>query len=402
MAAPAVSVITAAYNAGRFVEETLTSIVAQTYQDFEMIVVDDGSTDDTRERVLRFAPRVTLLSQANGGVAAALNAGLRRARGAYVTFLDADDVWVPRRLERVMRAFEHDRGVGAVYHGYAAVDEAGAPLGGAFVPPPRGDVLEPLLCGLFIGQSMITLRRACFDRAGIFDTALRTCPDWDLLLRVALSGERFCCVSEALVRYRIHGHNLTRNFARLVREGRIVLDRAFADPRLPRALQSGAVRARAYGHLSISVAARCIQQDQWSDGLALLLDGIRAHPRVLVRPSFYLDLAERALPLSRAGERQPQPAARSDRAIGFLTDVLARLFEMPNLPPEVARRRRHAWSALWVAAAALQNAAGRRPLVVSNLARALHVHPATAAAALVRAGAAHAAEARPAWNQPSE
>jgi len=399
MIAPTVSVITAAYNAGRFVEETLTSIVAQTYQDFEMIVVDDGSTDDTRERVLGFAPRVTLLSQANGGVAAALNAGIRRARGAYVTFLDADDVWVPWRLERVVRAFEDDRAIGAVYHGYAGIDEAGAPLGEAFVPPPRGDVLEPLLCGLFIGQSMIALRRACFDRAGIFDTTLRTCPDWDLFLRVALSGERFGCVPEALVRYRIHGHNLTRNFTRLVREGRIVLDRAFADPRLPRALQSSAVRARAYGQLSVSVAARCVQAGQWSDGLALLLDGVRTQPRVLVRPSFYLDFAERALPLARS---ERHPAARSDRAIALLTDVLTKLLQMPNLPPEVARRRRRAWSALWVAAAALQNAAGRRPLMMSSLARALLVHPATAAAALVRAGTAQGAGARPAWSRPSE
>lgn len=397
MPAPAVSVIIPAYNAGRFIEEAVSSVLAQTCRDLEVIVVDDGSSDDTQERIARFVPAVTVLTQPNGGVATALNTGIRHARGVYVTFLDADDVWVPHRVARVTESLERDPGAGAAYHGYAGIDERGAPIGPPFTPAHGGDLLEPLLRGLFIGQSMVTIRRTCLDRVGLFDPTLRISADWDLFVRIALHGYRFQCVPEALVRYRMHQHNITRDFAAVVKDGRIVLDRAFADSRLPPALQSDAVRAKAYAQLSISVAARYLQSDRRAEGLALLLDGVRREPSVLLRPSFYLDFAQRALPASRAGQTRSDLAERSDRAVALLTATLDGLFRMPDLPPVVARQKRRAWSAAWIAVAALHRLAGRHPLAATSLGRAFLVHPPTATGALARAGAGHWAPVRATW-----
>jgi len=397
MGAPTVSVITAVYNAGRFVEAAIASILAQTYRDLEVIVVDDGSTDDTAARVAAFGPRVTMIAQANGGVAAALNTGIRHSRGAYVTFLDADDVWLPQRMARVMDAFARHSEAGAVYHGYAPIDAMGRPIGHPFIPTRSASILEPLLCGLFVGQSMITFKRSYLDRAGLFDPAMRMLPDWDCFVRIALGGCVFECVPEALVHYRLHDCNASRNFAGVIAYGRVVLDRAFADPKLPVRLRTDAFRAQAYGQLSISVAARYLQWGRWPEGLALLLDGVRLEPRILLRPSFYLDFAQRALPMLPAGEPGTGRTERADRAAALLSKVLAGLFQMPDLPHDVAKHKRGAWSALWVATGALHGLVGRRPLVAVSLARAFLSHPPTVTGALARASTGRWLSARSLW-----
>ena len=103
---PLVSVITPAFNAGRYIGETIASVQGQTWRDWELLVVDDGSSDDTADRVREFLwdRRIRLLSQSNCGVSAARNAGLRLARGSYIAFLDADDAWKPENLERKLHA----------------------------------------------------------------------------------------------------------------------------------------------------------------------------------------------------------------------------------------------------------------------------------------------------------
>jgi glycosyltransferase involved in cell wall biosynthesis len=379
-----VSVVIPAYNAGAFIEEALQSVLGQTYSNLEVIVVDDESTDDTRARVAAFGARVTLIPQANAGAAVARNTGIRYSHGKYLAFLDADDIWLPSKVARLVDALERSPEAGAAYHGYVAMDEGGAVVGQPVLPAHDGDVLEPLLLGCFFGPPMVMIPRACLDRVGGFDPELRLGEDWDLFLRIALAGLPVRCVPEILVRCRAHRMNTTRDLVRAAAFGRAILDRTFADPRLPARLRTQRFRTAAYKTHAIFQAGRCLRAGFWADGVALFLEAARLDPRMLSRPSSYLDLALRTLPL--ADQTWPGLARHADQAAALLTNVLEGLFQSSSLPTELARQRRPAWSALWMTISVVQALAHRYAVAAATLGRAFVTDPLTVTAALARAG----------------
>ena len=187
-----VSVVVPTYNSARFLGKALQSVLDQSFQDWELIVVDDGSTDNTREVVAAFQDRrIRYVYQENRGAAAALNAGVRSARGAYIAFLGADDRWMPEKLAlQVAQLDSLPLNVGMVYsdlHLYSLEDET---VLGPFLEgrkPPRGRVLSHLLDtdGSFIHPCSSLIRREVFDRVGLFDEGLKTHEDWDLWVRIA-------------------------------------------------------------------------------------------------------------------------------------------------------------------------------------------------------------------------
>jgi GT2 family glycosyltransferase len=391
---PVVSVIIPAYNHGRFIEEALESALTQTYRDLEVIVVDDGSTDDTRERVARFGNRLGYVYQANAGSAAARNLGIRRSRGAYVAFLDADDIWLPGKVERCVEALEQDPRAGVAYHWWSFIDEAGRPLPRMFSPAYEGDVLAPLLLGWFVGPPMAVVRRSCLEQVGLFDESLRQAEDYDLFLRLALAGYRYVSVPEMLVRCRWHSANVRTNSAEMLEWCQIVLDRAFQAPRLPAPLRDAAFRAGAFGRQVTTYVAQSIAQGRWDEGGALLARGLRAYPSVIVKPTFYLGLTE--IVLGFAGLMAPEehatrrnPAVGRDAATGQIRKVLDALFRMPDLPAAIARRRRPAWAAFYVARAMLCVLDRRWPHALIALWSALVSEPLSTALALGRGARGH-------------
>ncbi len=379
-----VSVVIPAYNAGPFITEALQSVLGQTYSNLEVIVVDDGSTDDTRERVAAFGGRVTLIPQANSGAAVARNTGIRYSHGTYLAFLDADDVWLPNKVARLVEALERSADAGAAYHGYVAMEETGAVVGQPVIPAHDGDVLQPLLLGCFFGPPMVMIPRACLNRVGGFDPDLKLGEDWDLFLRIALAGLPIRRVPEVLVRCRAHRMNTTRDLARTAVFGRIVLDRTFADPRLPARLLTQRFRIAAYKTHAIFQAGRCLRAGLWPDGVELFLEAARLDPRMLSHPSSYLDLALRTLPL--ADQTWPALARHADQATALLTNVLDGVFRSSGLPVELARQKRPAWSALWMTIAVVQALARRYSVATATSGRAFVTDPLTVAAALARAG----------------
>lgn len=192
---PLVSVIMPAYNASDFIEQALQSAVDQVHADLEIIVVDDGSTDGTSERVREMAERdarIRLIRQANRGVAEARNAAVEHARGTYLAPLDADDVWFPPKIERQVACLEQAGPDAAlVYTWWVSIDEEGRIKGTAPQWNFEGDVLEALTYINFIGNASVPLmRRAAVEAVGGYDERLREqggqgCEDWDLALRVA-------------------------------------------------------------------------------------------------------------------------------------------------------------------------------------------------------------------------
>jgi glycosyltransferase involved in cell wall biosynthesis len=219
MAKPLVSVIVPAYNAMPWLAETLASICAQTMTDLEVIVVDDGSTDDTAQYALecsRRDSRVRCLSKPNGGLARARNSGMAEAVGRYLTFLDSDDLWAPEKLARQLQLIE-GRPRTAVLSGIRRFYDLGGARQWSFDTAPRGglpggDYLRSLL---FLRNTEMVGIASCLAPAeawrelGGYDPALATAEDWDMWLRAARRLEMQTVPGEPLQFYRKRAGSLT-------------------------------------------------------------------------------------------------------------------------------------------------------------------------------------------------
>jgi glycosyltransferase involved in cell wall biosynthesis len=215
---PLVSVIVPAFNAGASIGETLDSALAQTYPNIEIIVVNDGSSDDTMTAVTaraRLDPRVRVVEQQNQGVASARNFGVATAKGELIAPLDADDIWDRTKLARqVQRMQECGESVGFVYSWWVWIDEQDRILDASPKWRIEGRALEKLLQVNFTGNASVPLyRRRTLTQAGGYNAQFRQegaqgCEDWDLALRVAEKAE-VACVPSILVGYRRRGTSMS-------------------------------------------------------------------------------------------------------------------------------------------------------------------------------------------------
>jgi len=235
-------------NGSAYVAEAIESILGQTRPPVECLVIDDGSTDGTEDLVQRFGRDVTYVRQNHAGVSSARNHGAALAHGALVAFLDHDDVWLPAKLERQVAALAASEATIALC-GVAVVDERGN-VRRTLRLRPRDDLITGMLT--FDGTETVScsstglVQREQLLKIGGFDPALSVSADWDLLFRMALAGP-VAYVDEPLVRYRVHGANMSSDIAMMERDMTYAFAKAFADPRLPPALR--ARKRHAYGRL---------------------------------------------------------------------------------------------------------------------------------------------------------
>ncbi len=233
---PAVSVIVTSYNYGRFLDDALGSVKAQSFQDWECIIVDDGSNDDTPEIARAWArrdQRFTYLRQENAGLSAARNVGLSKTRGRYVQILDADDMIAPEKFtvqEKLLRDLSSDS---LVYSCYERLDETGSNAPEHRALPsllPRGPLLTSLIRdwerGFSIPPHCFMFRRSQLEAVGRFAVDLETHEDLDLYLKLAATGVEFVHHGEVLAVYRRHSANMTRDRARMARGYLLVLGHA--------------------------------------------------------------------------------------------------------------------------------------------------------------------------------
>lgn len=209
---PLVSVVVAAYNMAAYLPLAVQSALGQTYQNIEVLVVDDGSTDGTRDLVgpLLEDRRLKYFFQRNEGQASAKNRGVREARGQFIAFLDADDIWEREKLEKQIPLFLRSAAVGVVYSRVAYIDETGKDLGIADNELFRGRVSGPLLIRNFIGFGTSVVRAECFERLEGFDESITMGIDYDLWLRLSTQYE-FDFVDRPLLRYRVWPGQMSGN-----------------------------------------------------------------------------------------------------------------------------------------------------------------------------------------------
>lgn len=222
---PKVSIVMAAKNYGKFLTEAVESALAQTVSDWELLIIDDGSSDDTQQVAARFTdPRIRCVKSDRLGQSRAKNLGIDLARGEFIAFLDADDAWLPEKLEKQLALMSPlsllGRGaggegctVGVVFSRRSLMDEASRPLPAKPPAPfPRGHVLSQMFSQNFVCFSSAMVRREVFSRVGRFDPQWDLAIDYDLWLRVA-RHYTFEFVDEELVRYRTGHGNLSKKLA---------------------------------------------------------------------------------------------------------------------------------------------------------------------------------------------
>jgi glycosyltransferase involved in cell wall biosynthesis len=233
---PTVSAIIPTYNRAALLVEAVESALAQRRPPDEILVVDDGSRDDTAARMAAYGERVRYVRQANAGPSAARNHGFRLARGEYLALLDSDDLWTPDRLERQLEVLQRHPDTDVVF-GREVLFGAGQPDRDwnlhdpevrrvlAQTAGPLDPVLPLLIRENVVPTSTALFRRALLDRAGGIDESLRQAEDWDLWLRFALAGARFAHVPSPLCRRRMHDSNLIHDKEARMKATLAVLER---------------------------------------------------------------------------------------------------------------------------------------------------------------------------------
>lgn len=282
---PLVSVVVPAYNAANTVEATLASVAAQDYPNFEVIVVDDGSKDDTALRVEALAkrdPRFRLVSKANGGVAAARNLGIAESQGDFIATLDADDLWRPNKLSAQVRAFlEGGPKVGLVYTWVLLIDPQDRPLS-TFTPRFNGNVLASICAANIVHNGSTPMfRREALEATGGYDPALRAakaqgCEDWKLYSRVASKYE-LRVVKEFVTLYRVMPESMSGDVMQMMRSHEIVSSELLRD--FPE--HRGPLRRHAI-NLLMGLLLRTLSARDWRQSWVLLKMMFDRHPAFAV------------------------------------------------------------------------------------------------------------------------
>lgn len=224
-----VSVVIPNYNYAQYLGEAIDSAAGQTYPNIEIIVVDDGSSDASAKILEGYKERITVIGQQNQGVAAARNNGVAASQGEFIAFLDADDAWLPAKVEKQIGCFKSTENLGLVHVGMVEIDSDGRELrerldGG------EGEVWQQLLLfspnGILGGGSGAMIPRAIFDEVGGFDERLSTSADWDLYYRISRS-RNVGFVAQPLLRYRVHTSNMHSNIGIMEHDMTLAFEKAF-------------------------------------------------------------------------------------------------------------------------------------------------------------------------------
>jgi glycosyltransferase involved in cell wall biosynthesis len=222
---PKVSVIIITYNRAALLPTAITSVLNQTFQDFEIIIVDDASQDETPSVVASFQDqRIRYIRhKQNAGEAGARNTGVANASGEYIAFLDDDDEWLPEKLELQLGVLKNNSAkVGVVYTGRLTIDGSSKKVISILTPTEKGDLLQELRRGSPITISSALVRKECFSEIGLFDEQIAYGVDYDMWIRIA-GTYHFECVAKPLVKYTVHRRSLSADLDRAIKGNEAVL-----------------------------------------------------------------------------------------------------------------------------------------------------------------------------------
>jgi glycosyltransferase involved in cell wall biosynthesis len=227
---PKVSVIIPVYNGGEFLSKAMESVIAQTYSDWQIVAVNDGSTDNSLEILRmyehRLPSKIHIVSQKNSGASSARNRGIIESKGEYIAFLDSDDSWLPEKLEKQVEFLESNKELGLVYSDCYIIDNGSNMEENTYLcrtKPFRGNIFSELVYNNFIPTSTVLVRRKVLDKVGLFNPVLRISQDYDLWLRLAeIYSVDF--INQPLAKYRFHNEGISKNVELMIAEDFQILE----------------------------------------------------------------------------------------------------------------------------------------------------------------------------------
>jgi glycosyltransferase involved in cell wall biosynthesis len=289
---PQVSVIIPVYNGEKTIRETIESVLQQTFADFEILVINDGSTDATLDILSKIIdPRIQIFSYANARQAASRNRGLERAKGDYIAFLDADDLWTMDKLELQVKALQSHPEAAFAYSWTDYIDERGNFLHSGRHITMNGNVYADLIVNNFVENgSNPLIRREVFDRVGVFDEALPPAEDWDMWLRIA-EFYPFVAIPAAQILYRVTATSSSLNIAKQEQQCLEVLQRGF-DRASPEVQQ---LKPKSYANLYKYLTWKAIEgYPSRKNGIAAtrcFYRYLQYNPSVILSPKFMASVA---------------------------------------------------------------------------------------------------------------
>lgn len=279
---PLISVIIPVYNGKKTIRETIESVLNQTFYDWELIVINDGSQDSTFEIVSSIQdPRVKIFSYPNAGLAASRNRGIAQACGEYISFLDADDLWTPDKLEAQLTALQENPQASVAYSWSDYIDESSQFLRRGSHITVNGDVYAKLLLtDFFENGSNPLIRRQALTAVGGFDGSIDTAADWDMWLRLA-ARYHFVAVPSPQILYRVSASSMTAHVWRQEAACLQVIERAFAVA--PEALQHLKQRSLAnlYKYLTFKALEGLPERHRGITAVRFFWQAVRNDPSLL-------------------------------------------------------------------------------------------------------------------------
>ncbi|MGB3693669.1 MAG: glycosyltransferase [Spirulinaceae cyanobacterium] len=227
---PTISVIIPAYNAEKTIQLTINSVLQQTWSDFEILVIDDGSNDSTLDKIATIADkRIKVLSQQNRGVSASRNLGISLAKGEYIAFLDADDLWQPNKLKEQLEALKNNPQAAVAYSWTDYIDESGSFLHPGEHKTLNGNVYQEILVHNFVENgSNPLIKKAALQEVGNFDECLAYGEDWELWTRLA-AKYNFVVLPCTHILYRMGSNSASSNLVKMEKQGLEVIEKMFCN-----------------------------------------------------------------------------------------------------------------------------------------------------------------------------
>jgi glycosyltransferase involved in cell wall biosynthesis len=284
-----ISVIIPVFNGEKTIQKTINSVLNQTFQEFELILVDSGSTDSTLEIITQIVdPRIKVFSYPQANVAVNRNRGFSRAIGEFITFIDADDLWTPDKLEAQYKALVENPTAAVAYSWTNCIDENGKFLRTCAYVQWTGDVYEKFLLDDFIGSgSNVMIRRSAFTAVGGFDESLTNAQDTDMWLRLA-ANYHFIVVPKPQILYRISDNSMSSNILGLEKSNLEVITRAFKHQKAEslQHLKQYSI-ANLYKYLSYKVLDIYPGQQKTLQALRILLKAIKTDVSLTIKPVIF-------------------------------------------------------------------------------------------------------------------
>jgi glycosyltransferase involved in cell wall biosynthesis len=367
---PAASIIIPNYNHAQYVGDAITSVLNQTCSDFEVIVVDDGSKDNSREVIDRFGEKVRAIYQQNQGLSAARNTGIQAARGAYIGVLDADDMYEPEFIDTLVCLLESRKDADGVYCGYRFVDHLNNPLPQIEAREVKPEHLhQALVDGNFLVPESMFVRKYCYDKVGLFDTALTALEDFDMWLRIT-SQFKVIYTTKLLTRHRILPGSMSSDPTRQFQNRLNVIKKHFGTEPAPGSAWSDAQR-QAYGRAYLVSAVEYLQAHNEFRAFQCVYAMVNACPNLLTQMETFYELGCGDQPKGYRGEYS---SVDLEQNFPVVMRLLAKLSHAPELH-EFKSLERTAYANTHYAFGLLAYGQGNTKLARKFLFGAIKYHP---------------------------